>query len=259
MREGAKGAGALLLAVAAAAGLAAPLRAQSRAPADQTCVASATLLRPEEPLVHAQSEMHTEHHLDILAIGSGSLLGPRGGARGSLPDRMVSALEAASPGTSISLTVTGERAEPAAEMLGRLKRQLAAHHYPLIVWQTGTVEALRRQPAPAQFQATLAEGAKLAAAAGADLVLIDLPYSRLLQAKADLQPYEDAIAAVAALPGVLRFPRFSLMHAWSDAGVLDLENVPRRDRFAAAQRLRDCLGQALARFVVMATQIGTGR
>jgi acyl-CoA thioesterase-1 len=222
--------------------------------APPACAMPEDLLRPEEPLPHARAALQPGERLDILALGSGSLLGPHGGLEGSLPDLMAKALRAAVPGASVNVTMRAEQAETASDMLVALKRELAEHHYQLVLWQTGTVEALRRKPTPEQFRQTLITGAQAATAAGADLVLIDLPYSRILQQRAELAPYQDAIAAVAALPDVLRFPRYALMNAWAESGQLDLENTPKPERRRAGEKLRDCLGRALAQMVAAATR-----
>ena len=49
--------------------------------------------------------------LDVLALGSASLLGARGGEAGSVPDRMVAALHAAAPDAAIRLTMRADRTE----------------------------------------------------------------------------------------------------------------------------------------------------
>jgi acyl-CoA thioesterase I len=230
-------------------GLAASASAAESVPG--ACDAPAALLTPDEPLPHVMSALQAGGRVDVLAVGSASLLGPRESVDGSVPDRMVQQLHAAFPAANIRLTMRAERAETATDMLAVLKRELAAHPYQLVLWQSGTVEALRKQPAE-QFRATLAAGAGLATAARADLVVIDLPFSRLLDKTADLEPYRAAFRDVAAQPGVVLFPRYDLMRNWSDSGELDLESSARRERRHTADELRDCLGAALAHMIASA-------
>jgi hypothetical protein len=189
--------------------------------------------------------------LEVLAIGSGTVLGARGRPEGGFPDRMVQDLRARFPKAEIHLTVQGERGMGAAAMLVALRRNLATMAPALVVWQTGTVEAVRRVPT-ADFAGTLDDGAEAVQAAGADLVLVDQPYSRMLQAYALLPPYRDAMQEAARRHHAVLFSRFELIRQWVQAGDLDLETAAKPDRVKMAALLNACLGEALARTVVRA-------
>lgn len=215
------------------------------------CEVPADLVAPAHPLPHLAAALRPGARLDVLALGSGSLLGERGGVEGSVPEHMVEALHLAMPRAALRLTVRGARAETAAEMLAAMRRELAARPYQLVLWQTGTVEAVRKLP-QAPFRDTLAAGAAAVAAAGADLVLIDVPYSRLLVENADLQPYRAAMQQIAGRGGAVLFPRYDLMRHWAETGVLDVEAARPRDRPHAAEELRVCLGDALAKLIMAA-------
>ena len=203
------------------------------------------------PMPQVAAALHPGGRLDVLALGSASLLGARGGEAGSVPERMAAALRADVPGLTIRLTMRAGRTESAADMLATMRRELAAQPYQLVLWQSGTVEALRHLP-PEQFGRTLAAGVDVALRAGADLVLIDMQFSRLLDRHADLTPYRAAMTAVALRPGVMLFPRYALMRGWAEDGQLDLEATPKPNRRRAAAQLRDCLGAALARMLAAA-------
>jgi hypothetical protein len=213
------------------------------------CDVPADLVAPAHPLAGIGRSLQPGGRLEVLALGSGTLLGPRGGIDGSVPDRMVEALRATAPGATVHLTLHGARAETAAEMLVAMRRELAAHPYQLVLWQTGTVEAVRKLP-PAQFRDTLAEGTAAATGAGSGLVLIDVPYSRLLENHSDLQPYRDVMQDVASHSDAALFRRYDLMRHWAKAGVIDLEAAGKGERNRTAEQLRSCLGQALARLVL---------
>ena len=138
-------------------------------------------------------------------------------------------------------------------MLATMRHELAAHRYGLVLWQSGTVEALRRLP-PEQFRATLAEGVAVATEAGADIVLIDMQYSRLLGQARRPGAVSRGDADAALRPGVMLFPRHALMRAWAEDGQIDLEATAKPDRRHAIDRLHACLGEALARMLLAATQ-----
>ena len=144
----------------------------------------------------------------------------------AFPSRMARALEASIPGLKVVVVVRGGRGMMASDMLALLREELARGSYQLVLWQTGTVEAVRNS-APGDFAQTLANGAEAVEAAHANLILIDSQYSRFLQTNSNMDPYSQALQTTAALPGVLLFHRFDLMHAWVTDGQIDLGAKPR--------------------------------
>jgi hypothetical protein len=204
------------------------------------------LARPALP--HFAAALRPGGQVDVLALGSATLLGPHGGVAGSMPDRMAQALQATLPRVKVRVALRASPAASAAEMLTILRKELGEQRYQLVLWQTGTVEALRTEP-PEQFRHILEDGAAAVAAARADLVLIDMPYSRLLSGKADLEPYRAAMAGLADRPGVALFPRYALTRSWAEGGALALEESAKPERRHTAAMLRLCLGQALARML----------
>ena len=161
------------------------------------------------------------------------------------PWQMAQALQAAVKNLHVAVTFVGGHGLPADAMLAKLQAELSRHKYQLVIWQTGTVEAVS-EAAPDDFYQTLSDGAAAVAAAGADLVLVNPQYSRFLEANANVAPYLSALQAAAALPGVTLFDRYGIMHDWVDDDALDLERAADADRPALAARLHLCLGRTLA-------------
>jgi acyl-CoA thioesterase I len=202
--------------------------------------------------------MTAHGQVQILAIGSGSTLGDSNGAGGPAPKpapkssfahRMIDELEALRPSVGFHLTVKGGRNMTAEDMLPLLRQELEAHKYDLVLWQTGTVEAVRGLR-PEAMRDVMRDGADLAAAEGADVVLVDPQFSRFLRANTDLAPYDAALQEVAAMPGVTLFHRFELTHIWAANGDIDLEQVGPEARDHTIAKLNICLGRALAEFVL---------
>jgi hypothetical protein len=137
----------------------------------------------------------------------------------------------------------------AATMLPILRNELTSHHYDLVLWQTGTVEAVQGLR-PDVLHTVLQDGADAAEAAHADLVLIDPQFSRFLRANADLNPYETVLEQMTDNQAVTLFHRFDLTQTWVDNGQVDLERVGRDQRDEAIAMLNSCLGHALARYVL---------
>jgi acyl-CoA thioesterase I len=225
-------------------------RAETLLPLPQICDAPADFVEPEEPMPHLQAALASRAPVNILAIGSGTTVGEVNATPGaSFPYRMVDALRTADPATTFDLTVKGGRNMTAEGMLGLLKEELPKRHYALVLWQTGTVEAVRGMR-PDMMRDVLQEGIDLIQAADGDVVLVDPQFSRFLRANADLDPYESVMQEVATLPGVVLFHRFELMRNWASDGHIDLERVQKSDRENAVAQLNTCLGATLARFVL---------
>ena len=207
-------------------------------------------------LPHLASALRRGGAVDILAVGSATVLGARLEPEGSFPMRALDILRASLPGADLRLTLIGERGESATQMLVTLKQKLAAQHYALVLWQTGSVEAALHAP-PAPFAAVLREGAAQVASAGSDLILIDPQFSRELEARADTGPYRAAILAETGAPGRQLFARHALMQHWDEAGQLNLDQPARRDRRRTVTILHDCLARALARQVLAQSESGS--
>lgn len=227
-----------------------------------SCGASEEFTTSDEPLPQLAEAIAGGGPVDVLAIGSATTVGsatvsgqmtntPHGSA---FPWQMARALHAALPKIEFRVTVQGGRGMTAEDMLPLLQAALKQQRYPLVLWQTGTVEAVRGLR-PDGMLDVLHSGADRVREAGGDLVLIDPQFSRFLRANTDLDPYEDVMQQVATMPGVVLFHRFDLMRAWANDGRLDLERAPKAEREQVLEELNACLGQVLARFVLSGAEI----
>ncbi|MBV9653514.1 MAG: hypothetical protein JOZ42_03015 [Acetobacteraceae bacterium] len=206
----------------------------------------------EDTLSHVGAALAAKQPVEVLAIGSATTVGqdlmPQGT---SFPYRMIEDMRAALHDADLRITVLGGRGLAASEMLDLLRTALQRQHFALVLWQTGTVEAVRGLP-PEEFRAVLEQGIDAIAAQGGDTLLIDPQFSRFLQSQAELEPYEAVFREEDARRGVIAFRRFDLMRQWAENGELDLEHVSRDNRGPALDKLHGCLGTALSRLVVAA-------
>ena len=248
------------------------------AAAADLCAAPDDLDGELTPLPHVAAVLKPGSTLDVLTVGSATVFdptetlqsgtvtgqalglgnGPRPGglqnpSDAAFPLQMAKYLRLAVPGVTVNVTVKGGRGMTASDMLDLLRSELAAHRYQLVIWQTGTVEAVRNVPASA-FAQTLADGAAAIGDADADLILVDPQFSRFLRANADLEPYAEAMQQVAAQPDVLLFHRFELMRHWVHEGAIDLERTPKPQRVNTVEALHACLGARLAHVVETAAR-----
>jgi len=230
----------------------------------EDCSAPDTLTAAVAPLPHVAPVLKPGGHLDVLVVGSATVFSPSALQRPRLgallglgparpqppppvitfPLQMATLLRAQYPGLDVTVTLKGGRGMDAADMLDIIHAEVAAHPYQLVIWQTGTVEAIKRVPA-SKFTEVLSEGAAAVTQAGADLVLVDPQFSRFLYAHANLDPYARAMQQAAMRPNTLLFHRFDLMRFWAEDGRIDLERTPIGQRIKMVNMLHACLGERL--------------
>ncbi len=190
--------------------------------------------------------------LDILVVGAGSSLlpGPNG-AKNAYPARLQMALAELLPGVAVKVTTDAKARRTAAEMAKTLAPALAAAKPALMVWQTGTVDAMQSIDTD-QFRAALERGINVAHSAGADVVLINAQYSPRTESMIALGTYAENMRWVALQQEVPVFDRFSIMKLWADLGTFDLYSATKK--LDIAERVHDCIGWLLSDLIVEAAK-----
>lgn len=122
----------------------------------------------------------------------------------------------------------------------------------MVIWQTGTVDAMRSID-PDDFRSALNEGVVALQNAGTDVVLINLQYSPRTETMISAPPYLDSMRVVAQQHDIPLFDRFAMMHHWNDSGDFDLFSTAHGTDLA--KRVHDCLGRALSTFVIDAAHL----
>jgi len=132
--------------------------------------------------------------------------------------------------------------------------KLVAERKPnLVVWQTGTVDALRSID-PDDFRVAVNDGVAALQSAGTDVVLMNLQYSPRTETMISVGPYLDNMRLVAQQRDAPLFDRFAVMRHWNEAGDFDLFSASHGVELA--KRVHECLGRALSKFVIDAAHIG---
>src|SRR4051794_14359664 len=177
-----------------------PVRAASDR--GSVCGAPEELVSTDAALTSVAARIAAGGPVDILAAGSATTVGSltttgehSASQGGAFPWHMVRALHAALPSVEFRLTVRGGRGMTAEQMLPLIDAALKQQRYPLVLWQTGTVEAVRGLQ-PDGMLDVLHAGAERVRDAGGDLVLVDPQFSRFLRANTDLDPYENVMQQV---------------------------------------------------------------
>lgn len=187
--------------------------------------------------------------LRVVVVGSASVLGPgTSGPAAAWPARLEALLVDRYAGLKIETVVRGAPGLTATDSIAMVREELRRAPAQLVLWQTGAVEAARNLDLD-ELAATLDMGLGRVHVAGADAVLVDPQFSRFLRANANVEPYLEAMRLAAAAHNAPLVRRYDLMHAWAEAEKVDLERAPRSAKVAAADRLNDCLAQAIAAVV----------
>lgn len=192
--------------------------------------------------------------LEILAVGTGSsTIAGSDGTSAAWPKRLEQALRKKLSGFTINVTAIAtprQLAEQAAESFGKLLKERKPA---LVIWQTGTVDAMRNIDAD-DFRIALETGLEALHNARADAILMNLQYSPRTETMISVSPYNDTMRLVAQQHEVPLFDRFAAMHHWSETGEFDLFGATRDA--SLAKRVHDCIGRALALLILDATKLG---
>jgi lysophospholipase L1-like esterase len=186
--------------------------------------------------------------LNVLVVGAGSSLLPgHNGAENAYPARLQIALAEKLPDVAVKVTTDVKARRTAAEMLKSLGPAVAAAKPALMIWQTGTVDAMQSID-PDQFSAAIDRGIHIAHSAGADVVLINAQYSPRTESMIALGTYAEDMRWVALQHEVPLFDRFNIMRLWADLGTFDLYSATKK--LDIAEHVHDCIGRLLADLVI---------
>ncbi|MDQ8730323.1 SGNH/GDSL hydrolase family protein [Bradyrhizobium sp. LHD-71] len=239
---------------AAAPACAQELKGAEPKPADRACDVPADLLAVGDiTLEKVARAVKDTRALDVLVVGSGSSsLASPDGALTAYPARLEASLREKLPGVAVTVTTKLQPKRTAEDVVETLSALVIERKPNLLVWQTGTVDAIRAIHLD-DFRNALDEGTAAVKAAGTDVVLMNLQYSPRMETMIPTSPYLDNIRAVAQQQDVPLFDRYAIMQNWNETGEFDLSNSSRS--FALAKGVHDCLGQALANLVISAARL----
>ena len=218
----------------------------------ESCDTPGSLTYTDGQLRAVAAAVKTDRRLEVLVEGTGSsALAGNQGAGNSYPARLEAKLAKRLPGVEVKVRTDIKSRRTAAEM-NQLLGKLALDGKPnLVIWQTGTVDAMRSVD-PEEFRSTLESGVVALHAAGVDVILVNMQYSPRTETMVSVGPYADAMRWVAQQHDVPLFDRLSIMKHWSESGTFDLTGP---DKTQVAERVHDCVGLLLANMIVEAAKL----
>ncbi len=210
---------------------------------ESACAVASLLVHADYPLPHV-AEAIAKGHLTIVVMGSASSMLPGAGeAEKAYPARLQAVLAERLPGVDVRVITHAKARETAAEMEQQLEEVVEREKPTLVIWQAGTVDAMRGID-PDAFSTTLGDGIETIKDADADALLVNMQYSPRTESVISLAAYVDVMRFVALQHEISLLDRLAIMKHWSELGTFDLYG-PKKS-METAERVHDCIGRLLA-------------
>jgi hypothetical protein len=223
--------------------------------ASQVCDVPAYLLTSESALPKVADAVKNGHPLDILVVGSRSSTIPTSEAS-AFPARLQAILKEKLPSVTVNVSVELRAKKTTEEVAAEFAKLMEDKKPTLVIWQTGTVDAMRSID-PDDFRGAVDDGVAALQKAGADVILMNLQYSPRTESMISAPPYLDNMRVVAQQHDVPLFDRFAIMRQWNDSGDFDFFSASHGVELA--KRVHDCLGRALSTFVIEAAHLNAAQ
>jgi hypothetical protein len=219
---------------------------------EDVCETGKSLIPSEAALPRAAAAVAQHHSLNIVVLGTGSsTLPPPAGEKAAYPARLQVALSGLLPGVAIKVVPQVKSRQTAGEMLEQAMPGIVQQRPALIIWQTGTVDAIKGVD-PEEFRATLDQGVEVLQADGVDVIFMNMQYSPRTDSMISINPYAENMRWVALQHDVPLFDRFALMKHWTELGTFDLYDASKNTD--TAERVHDCIGKLLAGLIAGAAK-----
>jgi hypothetical protein len=216
------------------------------------CEVPSYLLFSDFSLDRVAEAVKTRRQLDILVLGSGSSALPGASAAGAYPKRLEALLGSRLPGVTVNVVSAAKSRQTAIDMEKDVDKLLLNTKPTLVIWQSGTVDAMQGIELEA-FRSALDEGIEMMQARGVDVVLMNMQYSPRTEGMLSLSAYADNMRVVARDREVPLFDRLGIMRYWNDSGAFNLYAGSKDP--AMALKVHDCIGRALASLVIEAAHL----
>jgi len=219
--------------------------------ADPRCDAPHELIEDEPRMPALAQQLKDKKPITIVVIGGASTAGTA--PDNAYPRFLEIALRRHRPDTTINVINRGVAGQTTEQMANRFAKDIYGYQPNLVIWETGTVDAVRSEEVNA-FVEALNNGIAALQEHKTEIMLMDMQYNPSTVSVINFQPYLDALHQTATLQDVYMFPRFDIMRYWSEAGAFDFINVPRERRPVLAREFYECLGERLADAVEFAAR-----
>lgn len=220
------------------------------APAEpqDSCPVPGYLLFGDAPLERVSASANKDKKLKIVVLGTASAMVPGpDGSNAAFPARLEATLKRRLPNIDVALITQTKPRQTAAEMSESIEKLIVDEKPNLVVWQTGTFDAMKGVD-PEEFRSSISDGVEALHTGGADVILMNMQYSPRTESMIALGAYIDNMRWVAREREIPLFDRNAIMRHWNDVGAIDLYKATKD--VSMAKRVHDCVGRALAAMVI---------
>ncbi len=220
--------------------------------AGDACGTASHLVQVDAPMPRVADAINKTHTLTIVVAGttSSSLPGAEGTSL-AYPARFEAALHKKFPGITFKVVSYVTPRRTAEEMAQAFPKILKSDKPQLVIWQTGTFDAMQGIGTD-PFQTALEQAVDALHNGGADVILMNMQFSPRTEAVLASQAYAEAIRWVALEHGVNLFDRQGIMRHWSELGTFDLMAATKS--LDTATQVHNCIGRLLADLVADAVK-----
>jgi acyl-CoA thioesterase I len=218
------------------------------------CKVPDELMRVDETLPHLNERLRAGGPVKIVAIGGASTTGAAAGSADlAYPHRLQEILRLWYPSIPITVVNKGVPRQTAQQMLERFPSDVIAEDPVLVIWETGTTDAVRGVEVE-ELAAALQSGIDELRTRSIDIMLIDMQFSRSTVTVIDFERYLNTLHRVGDVNDVYVFPRFEMMRYWSEQNVFNFDGVSKDERASLAANVYECIGKKLAETIRVAIQ-----
>jgi hypothetical protein len=192
-----------------------------------------------------------DHKLEIVVLSAAPKFSGEASSLKNYPYYLESELRERLKGTDVHVFAQSEPRKTVIEVARDLPHILSERHPVLVVWQTGTVEAMRGIDPDGYGRALNAAIAALQSG-GADVVLVNQQYSPRTDFMFDGAPYTENMRWVSQTRDIPLFNRYEVMKHWGETGAFDLTALKNDGTY---EKVHGCIGRLIADLVMRAASL----
>src|SRR5262245_6123094 len=210
------------------------------------CTAPDELARFKVKLPNTARAIRRGAALVIVAIGSSSTQGVGASDQAhTYPAGLAEELRRRWPYLAVTVVNKGVGGETADQMLARFTRDVLPYKPQLVIWQTGTNQALLSEDVQG-YEKTVREGIARLKAVHTDVILMDPQYAPRVLGRPLHRTIVDTLGGVANDLKVGVFRRFAVMRHWVSSGQYKMEDIISRDQLHMNDASYHCIARLLA-------------
>ena len=212
------------------------------------CRAPESALETAGELPRVAAAQRQGQAIRVTIIGSASTGGAGTSGPGKSYSAKLSAAMAKRLGVPVTVDAHGRRGWTTEQMVEEMPDLVAADQPHLVIWQTGTVDAVR-EVSPEAFGAALLKGTEALKRARVDVLLMDMQFTPIGARLIDFTPYLEYMSWVAAGTDSPIFHRHAVMRAWFEEGRFGAPGRAKAEQESFADNVHACLAELLARVI----------